>query len=267
MAPPRVWPYDALRLSVPVQYSRIAGAVDAVPDAAFDSPTRLGDWRVSALVAHLAGNLDLLLDGLAQPSPQPTAPRGLSFQPKSAQSQARTAEIAEKRAAGQPPAELRAALRSRVAATVEALGSEDADRVVLIEERGPIRLSEYLVTRCTEGVVHGLDLTAATGVPIDHEPSALRSVVRLMADRLVERAPGRSVEVRIPGPAGCAVQCIEGGPRHTRGTPGSVVEFRDAVAWIEVATGRLGWSDAVADGRVSAGGERADLTPYLPLLS
>jgi uncharacterized protein (TIGR03083 family) len=217
-------------------------------------------------VAHLAGNLDLLLAGVAQPSPQPTAPRGLSYREKTPEGQARTAEIAEERAAGQPPSSLRAALRSRGAATVEALGGEDVDRVVLIEERGPIRLSEYLVTRCAEGVVHGLDLAAATGVPLDHDLVALRSVVRLLADRLVERAPGRSVEVRIPGPAGCAVQCVEG-PRHTRGTPGSVVEFRDAVAWVEVATGRLGWADAVADGRISASGERADLTPYLPLLS
>lgn len=266
MAPPRVWPYDALRLAVPVQYARIADAVDAVPDDAFALPTRLGDWRVSALVAHLAGNLDLLLAGLAQPSPQPTAPRGLAYRERSAADQARIAAVAEERAAGQPPAELRERLRSRVAATVDALAAEPADRVVLIEERGPIRLSEYLVTRCTEGVVHGLDLSAATGVPLDPEPTALRSVVRLMADRLVERAPGRSVEVRIPGPAGCAVQCVEG-PTHTRGTPGSVVELRDEIAWVELATGRLGWSDALADGRLSASGERGDLSPYLPVLS
>ncbi|HVF21252.1 MAG TPA: sterol carrier family protein [Mycobacteriales bacterium] len=266
MPPPRVWPYDALRLAVPVQYSRVADAVDALSDDAFALPTRLGEWRVSALVAHLAGNLDLLLDGLAQASPQPTAPRGLSFRPKSDESRARTAAVAENRAAGASPADLRATLRSRVDATVDALGSEPAERVVAIEERGPIRLSEYLVTRCAEGVIHGLDLVAATGVPLEHDATALRSVVRLLADRLVERAPGRSVEVRIPGPAGCAVQCVEG-PRHTRGTPGTVVEFRDAVAWVEVATGRLAWSDAVADGRVSASGERADLTPHLPVLS
>ena len=266
MPPPRVWPYDALRLAVPVQYARIADAVDLLPDDAFALPTRLGDWRVSALVAHLAGNLDLLLDGLAQPSPQPTAPRGLSFQPKSDESQARIAAVAEDRAAGPSPARLRATLRERVAATVEALGAESDDRVVLIEERGPIRLSEYLVTRCAEGVIHGLDLAAATGADIEPEPAALRAVVRLLADRLVERAPGRSVEVRIPGPAGCAVQCVEG-PTHMRGTPGSVVELRDAVTWVEVATGRLAWPDAVADGRLSASGERADLTPYLPVLS
>lgn len=266
MAPPRQWPYDALRLAVPVQYSRIAAAVDALPDASFDLPTRLGEWRVAALVAHLAGNLRLLLDGLAQPSPAPTAPRGLTYRERTGEEQAAIAAQADHSAAGRRPDELRDALRDAVDATVVALAQEPDDRVVLIEERGPIRLSEYLVTRCTEGVVHGLDLLAATGVELEPEPVALRSVARLLADRLAERAPGRAVEVRIPGPAGCAVQCVEG-PRHTRGTPGSVVELGDPVTWVEVATGRMGWPDAVAAGRVRASGGRSDLSPYLPVLT
>jgi hypothetical protein len=69
------------------------------------------------------------------------------------------------------------------------------------------------------------------------------------------------VEVRVP-PYG-AVQCIEG-PRHTRGTPANVVES-DAVTWLLLATGRLGWVDAVASGRILASGERSDLAAYLPV--
>lgn len=266
MPKPRQWPYDALRLAVPVQYARVADAVDAVPDADFARPTRLGDWDVAHLVAHLAGNLALLLDGLAEPSPSPTAPRGLSYRERGAEEQARIAQTAVERAADKPPEQLRRELRDRVRASVTALGEEPVDRVVLIEERGPIRLSEYLVTRCTEGVVHGLDLVAATGAALEPEPTALRAVVRLLADRLAERAPGRGVEVRIPGPSGCAVQCVEG-PRHTRGTPGSVVEFRDPVTWVEVATGRQPWHVAVAGGTVHASGEHADLSSYLPVLT
>ena len=262
----RRWPYDELRAAVPAQYARIVDAVDAVPDADFTLPTRLGSWRVSALVAHLAGNLDLLLDGLDGPPVAASAPPGLGYRERPASDQGRIASTAAERAAGQTPDELRQRLRSALDVTRERLGKEGADRVVVIEERGRILLSEYLVTRCTEGVVHGLDLAAATGVPVEAEPRALRAVVRLLADRLVERAPGRSVEVRIPGPAGCAVQCVEG-PRHTRGTPGSVVEIRDALTWVELATGRLDWSAATGDGRVSASGERTDLTPYLPLLA
>jgi putative sterol carrier protein len=60
-----------------------------------------------------------------------------------------------------------------------------------------------------------------------------------------------------------AVQCIEG-PRHTRGTPGAVIEM-PADAWIDVATGAVTWADARAAGRVRASGERTDLSHLLPL--
>lgn len=89
----------------------------------------------------------------------------------------------------------------------------------------------------------------------------MRAAVRALLAALVARAPGRSVEVRVP-PYG-AVQCVEG-PRHTRGTPPNVVET-DPVTWIEVATGRRGWVDAVSAGRIRASGTRADLSAYLPL--
>jgi hypothetical protein len=41
----------------------------------------------------------------------------------------------------------------------------------------------------------------------------------------------------------------------------------DAVTWLELATGRVAWADAVAAGRLSASGDRADLSPYLPVLT
>ena len=79
---------------------------------------------------------------------------------------------------------------------------------------------------------------------------------------LQAKAPGRSVEVRVPPYA--AVQVIDGGT-HTRGTPRAVVEM-DAETWLSLATGELAWSDAVAAGRVRASGERADLSADLPLV-
>jgi len=90
--------------------------------------------------------------------------------------------------------------------------------------------------------------------------STKEQVKRYLA-ALQERAPGRSVEVRVPPYA--AVQVIGGGT-HTRGTPRAVIET-DAETWLALATGELDWADAVASGRVHASGERADLSPYLPL--
>jgi hypothetical protein len=91
---------------------------------------------------------------------------------------------------------------------------------------------------------------------------ALAQAVRLSLRTLAQVAPGRSVEVRVPPFA--AVQCVEG-PRHTRGTPPNVVET-DPRTWLELATGGLTWTDAVAAGRVTASGSRADLSALLPLL-
>jgi hypothetical protein len=41
----------------------------------------------------------------------------------------------------------------------------------------------------------------------------------------------------------------------------------DAATFLLMAAGELAFADAVAVGRVSASGVRADLTPYLPLVT
>jgi hypothetical protein len=91
--------------------------------------------------------------------------------------------------------------------------------------------------------------------------SVVGAAVKTTARWLAQQVPGRSVEVRVPPYV--AVQCIEG-PRHTRGTPPNVVET-DAATWLRLTTGQLAWADAVAQGKVVASGNRADLSPHLPL--
>ena len=93
------------------------------------------------------------------------------------------------------------------------------------------------------------------------EGADLRLLTKHYLAVLEERAPGHSVEVRVPPYA--AVQVVAG-VRHTRGTPPAVVET-DAATWIALATGELSWTDALVTARVSASGERTDLGPYLPL--
>ena len=101
--------------------------------------------------------------------------------------------------------------------------------------------------------------TALAGADVPRD--TLATAVRFLLQSLAENAEGNTVEVRVP-PFG-AVQCIEG-PRHTRGTPPNVVET-DAATWLALATGGLAWADAVAEGRVHASGQRADLSDYLPV--
>ena len=86
-------------------------------------------------------------------------------------------------------------------------------------------------------------------------PRGVRATaVRYSLEELGTLAPGNSVEVRVP-PFG-VTQCVAG-PRHTRGTPPSVVEAS--------ALGVLGWADALGSAQLSASGERSDISRYFPL--
>ncbi|WP_158866549.1 sterol carrier family protein [Leifsonia sp. AG29] len=105
----------------------------------------------------------------------------------------------------------------------------------------------------------GPAVRAALGGDVPRETRA--TAVRYLLQLLAERAPGNTVEVRVP-PFG-AVQCIPG-PRHTRGTPPNVIET-DADTFLALASGSVGWEEGVATGRVHASGQRASLEGLLPL--
>jgi hypothetical protein len=121
---------------------------------------------------------------------------------------------------------------------------------------GPMTV-EALADGCVGAVAAALDSGA------EPRREALRAAAIRLLDLLAARVPGRAVEVRIPPYA--AIQCVPG-PRHTRGTPPNVVET-DAATWVRLATGRLAWAAATADGLIRASGPRADLAGYLPLRS
>ncbi len=89
-----------------------------------------------------------------------------------------------------------------------------------------------------------------------------KTAVKLLTQLLVAKAPGNSVEVRVPPYS--AVQILEG-VRHRRGTPPATVECT-AQVFIELATGALTWAAAKEAGQVVASGHRSDLSDLLPLV-
>jgi hypothetical protein len=104
-----------------------------------------------------------------------------------------------------------------------------------------------------------LEVCRSAGFAADRRTTA--TAVRFTLEELATIAPGRTVEVRVPPFA--AVQCIAG-PVHTRGTPANVIET-DAQTWLRLATGDLGWAEALESGKVRASGQRAHLDGLLPL--
>ncbi|WP_328537950.1 maleylpyruvate isomerase family mycothiol-dependent enzyme [Streptomyces sp. NBC_00344] len=256
------------RGAVLAQFDHVRQAVATLTPDRLALPTRLGDWTVRELAAHLTMGVDAVsrhLDEAAQDGGTPAGPVPglreitlLEWTAATAPAAGRISEDTKGLAASAGAREL----FDRAAARITERLPGASDDLLLPGRVGAMRLGDYLVTRCVELVVHTDDLNHATGLEVPFDRRALAACTRLLADALAVKAPGASTEVRIPPYA--VVQCIEG-PRHTRGTPPNVVET-DPLTWIRLATGRTRWSAAVEDAQVAASGERADLSDLLPVM-
>ena len=115
-----------------------------------------------------------------------------------------------------------------------------------------------------DGCMTKVDRALAIETAIDAlaNPSDLEILtngVRTSLQWFAEQNPGRAVEVRVP--PYLAVQIL-GGTTHRRGTPPAVVEMSPQT-WLELFTKKLAWADAVASGKITASGERSDLSELL----
>ncbi|MBK5306361.1 MAG: maleylpyruvate isomerase N-terminal domain-containing protein [Frankiaceae bacterium] len=236
--------YDGALNALLAQWDRL---LEVLPSLDPTADSRVAGWTVREVEAHLTATTAGLARIIAA-----DAPTGADT------------DIAGWAAAAPGLAELvdrdaregAADLAGAVDAARAALATAD-ERQVVQQRTGAHTLHDAVHFRIIEGVVHGMD------VGIDADPIAQRIAVKTLVGVLVKRAPGRSVELRIPPYT--AVQLVEG-PRHTRGTPPNVVEMGPR-AFLDLATGRTSWHDAVRDGQVRASGERADLSAYLPVVS
>ncbi|MEU3736486.1 sterol carrier family protein [Streptomyces sp. NPDC032198] len=248
-----------IRTAVRTQFGNVREAVLALEPEQLALPTRLGDWTVRELAAHLTMGIGAVTRFLAMPEP---AARELALLdwPFATASAAAQVDEASRGLAAQDLDELYARTLS---------GFDDALPEVTAGRLTPTRfgamtLDDFLVTRTVELIVHTDDLNdAVPGLDIPYDRQALAACTRLLADALAVKAPGGAVEVRIPPFA--VVQCVQG-PRHTRGTPPNVVET-DPLTWIRLATGRTDWKTALDAAKASASGERADLADLLPVMS
>jgi uncharacterized protein (TIGR03083 family) len=260
--PARRFELSRVRGAYDAQWQVVRTWVDTVPDDALAHDSVLDGWTVSDLIAHV-GKVAL---SVARLYPDNSSDKPISIAAYVSNYTNRAPVIAEdtRQAAGGPDrtrAQLTAFLDESQAAATETLAEIGENDLVVRARSGPIRLSDFVATRCTELVVHADDLSRSVpeaAQPV-HDREAVAASVRALLDVLAERAPGRSVEVRVP-PYG-AVQCIAG-PRHTRGTPPNVVEM-EPLTWLRLAAGRTTWQSA--QDRIEASGERADLSAVLPL--
>lgn len=118
---------------------------------------------------------------------------------------------------------------------------------------GTVRLIDYL--RANTILLVDLALAASGSA----QPPALAESVRSLTGVLVERHPGRTIEVRVPPFAAVQIGSRGEGPTHTRGTPPNVVET-DPGTFLALATARQSWTRALASGALSCSGAQAQDT-------
>ncbi|GES31864.1 sterol carrier family protein [Streptomyces angustmyceticus] len=256
---PRRYDPKKTRSAVTAQLAHVQQAVRALAPGQLALPTRLGDWTVRELVAHLSMAVGSVARSLEGPVPERAEATLLEWSSATAPRAVDIDERTRALAAAHDPVAL---LERTAAEFAETVATVPDDRLLPVRP-GAMPLAEVLVTRCVELVVHSDDLAAATGTVIPFDRQALAATTRLLADTLADRAPGGSVELRIPPFA--VVQCVAG-PRHTRGTPPNVVET-DPLTWIRLAAGRTSWAEELGAATISASGERSGLGGLLPLLS
>ncbi|MFD9880656.1 sterol carrier family protein [Streptomyces alboflavus] len=250
-----------IRTAVLAQFAAVRTAVAGLTPEQLAAPTRLGDWTVRELAAHLTmvlGSVARYLDA-PEPDKHEVPLQDWPFRTSSASAQV-DEDVHGIVDAGTDLDALFAHAADRLAETLPGA----ADTRLVPSRFGGMTLADFMVTRTVELIVHTDDLNdALPGLDVPYDRQALAACTRLLTDALATKAPGGSVEVRVPPFA--VVQCVEG-PRHTRGTPPNVVET-DPLTWIRLATGRTTWAAAREAATVSASGERADLGGLLPIMS
>ncbi|MEU9198098.1 maleylpyruvate isomerase family mycothiol-dependent enzyme [Streptomyces hundungensis] len=250
-----------IRAAVLAQFAHVHEAVRTLTPEQLGWPTRLGDWTVRELVAHHTMALGMLDRYLAEAEPLKQEVALLDWPFRTAAVSGQVDDETRELVASTP--DLDALFEQRAARTADLLAATADDRL-MPTRFGAMSFADVLVTRTVELTVHTDDLNdALPELAVPHDRQALAACTRLLADALALKAPGGSVEVRIPPYA--VVQCVAG-PKHTRGTPPNVVET-DPLTWIRLATGRTGWAEALDGARVAASGERADLSAVLPVMA
>jgi hypothetical protein len=173
---------EAIRLALVRQWGLIG---DALPSIDLNRPSRIRGWTNRELVAHLTLQPALLrrfLETASTAEPVVTLTQNLL----GTKSLAEAIDEAAREGAEKGKLDF---VRAVERATQPLIGADLENTVVTMQ--GPINLTDYLVTRCVEGVVHGRDLiepVVPDAVAESVAADALISVLAQQAPTLVEEA-------------------------------------------------------------------------------
>ncbi|WP_199425277.1 maleylpyruvate isomerase N-terminal domain-containing protein [Actinotalea solisilvae] len=225
------------------QWLRLRRWVGMLEPAALRRPSAVEGWTVTELVAHLGRGLEAFAG--VQPAAAGTVPLSLgeyvsAYRDGADEIDRLTRDLAERIAAD--PMHGLDALASTAFAQVTQLRELAPDPVVH-GLRGPLHLSDMLVTRLVELVVHGDDLVRSLGRPVPAGESPLEpDAVRLVAEALLEVVVDRG---------------------------GWDLEVVDPLGWVRLAAGRVPYDTGALSAALQArhtSESVPDLGTMLPLL-
>jgi len=154
-------------------------AIDrAMPAIDLDRPSRIEGWRNREVVAHLSVQPVLLVRFIAKSSSR--APQ-VSLESNLAGTRPLAAVID---AAARDAAIDEYTFGKNLLTALPVLAAADL-AVTVTTLQGPIRLADYVITRCVEAVVHGCDLIE----PVEPDQTALAITVEALLSVLVEEHP------------------------------------------------------------------------------
>lgn len=260
---PTLSAYESAQSALFAQWQLLVDIVERLEPEEWQRPTRLDAWNVAGLVSHIAGTVGWLSTYASKVVATPAEVDSLSYFASYDDTGVGTAT--QRRADETTPAHIVDWLRANIAKAHALIAERDPDEVIA-GGGASIRFEDMVTTRLVEAVVHGLDLAAATSTSFEQDPAALKQVAKWCGKLLERSHKGKTIEVRVPPATAVQIAGPEGdGPKHKRGTPPNTVEM-NPTTWIELASGRLSWADAVSSYRVSASGRLADLDFVLPLM-
>jgi uncharacterized protein (TIGR03083 family) len=188
----------------------VAGLVALIPETAWAGPG-LGEWDLRALVGHTSRSLVTVLEYLDRPVPDEALFSAAEYCALSRSMVATMgAGVLQRgqdagRALGDRPADTFRDLAARAGAAAAAADPE----LVVTTIGGGMRVRNYLPTRTFELAVHGLDIAAATGLPLTLPPEVLTAAAELAAAVAVQVGEGatvlRALSGRTPLPPGFSV--------------------------------------------------------------
>lgn len=180
----------------------VAELVGRIPAGAWDGPG-LGEWDLRALVGHTSRSLVTVVTYLAGTAAAEEVPTPEAYYVLVARAGgANSAAVAQRgrdagAALGDDPA---SAFRALVGDAEAALaGADDADLVPTAA--GGMRVGAYLPTRTFELVVHGIDIAAATGLPVEFPEPVLADAAALAARVAVQLGHGPALLAALTGRA------------------------------------------------------------------